>query len=50
MEPTFFDRLEQVQEMRPDLICDSDAVSDDYGIYRYEDPLQKPPTKVYHQR
>jgi hypothetical protein len=34
VEPTFFDRLEQVQEMRPDLICDSDAVSDEYGIYR----------------
>lgn len=33
-EPTFFDRLEQVQSMRPDLIQPTDDVVEDYGIYR----------------
>jgi hypothetical protein len=34
MEPVFFDRLEQVQASRPDLIPTSDDVVEDYGIYR----------------
>jgi hypothetical protein len=32
-EPRFFDRLEQIQIMRPDLIPPTDDVSEDYGIY-----------------
>jgi hypothetical protein len=34
LESTFFDRLEQIQAMRPDLISPSDDVIEDYGIYR----------------
>jgi hypothetical protein len=34
METPFFDRLEQVQELRPDLIPATDDVSKEYGIYR----------------
>jgi hypothetical protein len=34
MESSFFDRLEQVQELRPDLIPNSDDVSEEYGVYR----------------
>jgi hypothetical protein len=33
-EPIFFDRLEQIQSMRPDLIPSNDDVVEDYGIYR----------------
>jgi hypothetical protein len=33
-EPAFFDRLEQVQAMRPDLIPATDDVVEEYGIYR----------------
>ncbi len=33
-EPRFFDRLEQIQIMRPDLIPPTNDVSEDYGIYR----------------
>jgi hypothetical protein len=34
MEPKFFDRLEQVQDTRSDLIPPTDEVVEDYGIYR----------------
>ena len=34
MEPRFFDRLEQVQTLHPDLIPPSEDVAEDYGIYR----------------
>jgi hypothetical protein len=35
MEPKFLDHLEQVQDLRPDLIPPSDYVVEDYGIYRF---------------
>jgi hypothetical protein len=34
MEPRFFDRLEQIQSNRPDLIPPTDDVVEEYGIYR----------------
>jgi hypothetical protein len=34
MEPKFFERLEQVQEIRPDLISENIDIADDYGIHR----------------
>jgi hypothetical protein len=34
MEPRFFDRLEHVQVIRPDLIPPTDDVVEEYGIYR----------------
>jgi len=34
LEPTFFDRLEQVQAAKPNLIPTYEVVSEDYGIYR----------------
>ncbi len=33
-EPQFFDRLESIQSLRPDLIPPTDNVSEEYGIYR----------------
>ena len=34
VEPRFFDRLEHVQVIRPDLIPPTDDVVEEYGIYR----------------
>ncbi len=34
LESTFFDRLEQIQATRPDLIPPSDDVVEEYGIYK----------------
>jgi len=34
VKPRFFDRLEQVQAKRPDLIPSSDDIPEEYGIYR----------------
>jgi hypothetical protein len=33
-EPQFFDRLEQIQASRPDLIHSSEDITEEYGIYR----------------
>jgi hypothetical protein len=34
MEPKFFDRLEQVQDAKPDLIHHNKEVVEEYDIYR----------------
>jgi len=34
VEPQFFDRLESIQSLRPDLISPTDNISEEYGIYR----------------